>query len=273
VDPRVFTENESRYLDSLKYILNYGAKREDRTGTGTVGVFGTQTRYELRTTFPLLTTKKVYWNGVLHELLWFLKGDTNIKYLHDHNVHIRDEWADKDGNLGPVYGAQWRGWSHGRDFSVDQIQNLIAGIKKNPYSRRHIVSAWNVAEVDNMALPPCHVMFQFYVQADTLSCQLYQRSADMFLGVPFNIASYSLLTHIVAKECGLRPWQFIHTIGDAHIYLNHVDQVKEQLSREMKRGPNLEISDDWPGIFNLTGQEFTVHNYDPHPAIKAPVAV
>ena len=228
------------YLDLLSYVKDNGVKKEDRTGTGTLSIFGYQLRFNLESNFPLLTTKKIHLKSVIHELLWFLTGNTNIKYLKDHGVSIWDEWADKNGDLGPVYGSQWRSWPTSDGQSIDQIKNLIQGIKNNPNSRRLIVSAWNVAEIDNMKLPPCHAFFQFYVADNKLSCQLYQRSADIFLGVPFNIASYALLTKMIAQVCGLKCGDFVHTLGDAHIYLNHIDQVNEQLSRVPKKITNNE---------------------------------
>ncbi|MBS3136180.1 thymidylate synthase [Candidatus Woesearchaeota archaeon] len=285
------------YLDLLRHILEQGKERKDRTGVGTIGVFGYQMRFDLSDGFPLLTTKKVYLKGIIHELLWFLKGDTNIKYLVDNNVHIWDDWpyekysksadykgesievftekiksdssfAKKWGELGPVYGRQWRNFE-----GIDQIKNIISQIKVNPYSRRHIVAAWNPKDVPSMALPPCHCLFQFYVQDGKLSCQLYQRSCDVFLGVPFNIASYSLLTMMIAQVCGLKPSEFVHTLGDAHIYLNHIDQVNLQLSREPKKLPVMKINQKAKDIFSFTFEDFTLEGYEPHPPIKAPIAV
>ncbi len=262
-----------QYLDLLQDVLDNGTKKEDRTGTGTLSVFGRQLRFDLAAGFPLLTTKKVFLKGITFELLWFLKGNSNIKYLTDNNVHIWDEWADANGDLGPVYGVQWRKWKTKDGKEIDQIRNVIEQIKKNPYSRRHIVSAWNVAYIDKMALPPCHTMFQFYVADGKLSCQLYQRSADLFLGVPFNIASYSMLTMMVAQVCGLKLGDFVHTCGDTHIYLNHFDQVKEQLSRTPKKLPTMKLNPDVKNIFDFTFEDFTLENYDPYPPIKAPIAV
>ena len=261
------------YLDLLSYVKDNGIKKEDRTGTGTLSTFGYQLRFNLESHFPLLTTKKIHLKSVIHELLWFLSGDTNIKYLKDHGVSIWDEWADENGDLGPVYGSQWRSWSTYDGSSIDQIKNLIEEIKNNPDSRRLIVSAWNVAEIDNMKLPPCHAFFQFYVADNKLSCQLYQRSADIFLGVPFNIASYALLTKMIAQVCGLKCGDFVHTLGDAHIYLNHIDQVNEQLSRAPKKLPIMNINPSINDIFQFKYEDFELINYDPDPLIKAPVAV
>jgi thymidylate synthase len=261
------------YLDLLKHVLDHGTKKDDRTGTGTLSVFGYQMRFDLREGFPLLTTKKLSIRSILHELLWFLKGDTNIRYLHDHKVTIWDEWADANGNLGPVYGYQWRKWPGADGKAYDQISMLIDGIKKNPNSRRHIVSAWNVPFIDTMALPPCHCLFQFYVADGKLSCQLYQRSADIFLGAPFNIASYSFLTHMIAQVCGLDVGDFVHTFGDAHLYLNHLEQAKEQLSRTPRTLPTLRLNPARTSIFDFVFEDFEILNYDPHPAIKAPIAV
>jgi thymidylate synthase len=308
-----FTSDERRatsdvfmkqYLNLLQHILDHGEKREDRTGTGTLSVFGSQMRFDLSEGFPLVTTKKCHLRSIIHELLWFLKGDTNLKYLHDNKVTIWDEWADANGNLGPIYGYQWRCW--GKEWKllnrapehqdtrtpeekdrhvgqrpprddrvgVDQISDLIEQIQKNPQSRRHIISAWNVADLDQMALPPCHVLFQFYVHTDgRLSCQLYQRSADVFLGVPFNIASYSLLTMMIAQVTGLKPGEFVHTFGDVHLYLNHIEQAKVQLSREPRSLPTMKINPEVKSIFDFKYEDFNLENYDPHPAIKAPIAV
>ncbi len=261
------------YLDLLKSILETGEKREDRTGTGTLSVFGYQMRFDLSQGFPLVTTKKCHLRSIIHELLWFLKGDTNTAYLKENKVSIWDEWADEKGNLGPVYGHQWRHWAS-ENKEIDQISQLIDQIKNNPASRRHIVSAWNVADIEKMALPPCHALFQFYVHADgRLSCQLYQRSADVFLGVPFNIASYALLTLMVAQVTQLKPGLFIHTLGDAHLYLNHIEQAKLQLSREPKALPVMKINPKVQSIFEFTYEDFTLEGYDPHPAIAAPIAV
>lgn len=286
--------NEYKYLDLLQKILIEGETRSDRTGTGTIGIFGAQLRFDLTDGFPLLTTKKVFTKGIIHELLWFLKGDTNIKYLLDNDVHIWDDWADSLGQLGPVYGSQWRSWISpewvdGAEYNVsriDQIANVVEQIKTNPYSRRHIVTAWNPAEIDDMALPPCHLMFQFNVRSAKheypdyngeapayLDCQLYQRSADMFLGVPFNIASYALLTHMVAQVCGLRAGDFIHTFGDAHIYNNHVDQVKIQLNRQALNPPKLWLNPDVKSIDDFKFEDIRFENYNPHAAISAPISV
>ena len=262
-----------QYLDLLKYVMVQGVKKEDRTGTGTVSVFGYQMRYNLEDGFPLVTTKKIHTKSIIHELLWFLKGETNINYLKENGVSIWDAWADENGNLGPVYGSQWRSWNCPDGKTIDQISNVIEQIKKNPNSRRLLVSAWNVSEIEKMALPPCHIMFQFYVANGKLSCQLYQRSADLFLGVPFNIASYALLTHMIAQVCGLKPGEFIHTLGDAHIYSNHFDQVNLQLSRNTRPLPNLQINPLVKNIFDFKFEDFAVTNYDPHPHIKGAVAV
>jgi thymidylate synthase len=262
-----------QYLDLVRHVLEQGVKKEDRTGTGTVSVFGYQMRFNLEDGFPLLTTKKVHLKSIIHELLWFLKGSTNIAYLKEHGVSIWDEWADEAGNLGPVYGYQWRNWPKPDGTHIDQISQVVEMIKKNPDSRRLIVSAWNVADVDKMKLPPCHAFFQFYVAEGKLSCQLYQRSADIFLGVPFNIASYALLTMMVAQVCGLKPGDFVHTLGDAHIYANHFDQVREQLSRTPKSLPRMRINPAIKDIFGFTYEDFTLEDYDPHPAIKGAVAV
>lgn len=256
------------YLDTLKFVLDKGTESKDRTGVGTISVFGVQTRYDLQKGFPAVTTKRLWMKGVIHELLWFLQGSTNIQYLQKHGVRIWNAWADEDGELGPVYGKQWRDWD-----GVDQIQRLVKGLKENPYSRRHIVSAWNAGEIDQMNLAPCHAFFQFYVRNDTLSCQLYQRSADMFLGVPFNIASYSLLTHMLAQVCGYDVGEFIHTLGDAHIYLNHLEQVKEQLSREPYPLPTLWLNPEIECIDDFKYKDIKLENYRNHPAIKAPIAV
>jgi thymidylate synthase len=260
-----------QYLDLLDHALNHGAKKDDRTGTGTLSVFGYQMRFDLQKGFPLLTTKKLHTRSIFYELLWFLKGETNIKYLQDHQVTIWDEWADREGNLGPVYGKQWRAWS-GPTRVYDQISTVIEQIKKNPISRRLIVSAWNVADIEKMALAPCHCLFQFYVVDGKLSCQLYQRSADIFLGVPFNIASYSLLTHMVAQVCDLKVGDFVHTLGDAHLYLNHLEQTKLQLQREPKQLPKLKLNRR-KSIFDYVFEDIVIEGYDPHPGIKAPIAV
>jgi len=262
-----------QYLDLLQHVLDQGTAKEDRTGTGTLSVFGYQMRFNLEEGFPLVTTKKLHLRSIIHELLWFLSGDTNIKYLRDNKVTIWDEWADKDGNLGPVYGAQWRSWKTADGRAIDQIKNLVEQIKQNPNSRRHIVNAWNVGEIDKMALPPCHTMFQFYVACGKLSCQLYQRSADVFLGVPFNIASYALLTLMIAQVTGLKPGEFVHTLGDAHLYSNHLDQTKLQLSRPPRPLPVIKLNAAVKDLFDFRYEDFILENYDPHPAIKAPIAV
>ncbi len=263
-----------QYHDILKRILTEGEVKSDRTGTGTVSVFGHQTRYDLKNSFPLLTTKKVHMKSIIYELLWFLSGDTNVKFLNENKVSIWDEWADEAGNLGPVYGAQWRSWQTADGKTVDQISNLIEQIKTNPQSRRLIVNAWNVGEIEKMALPPCHTMFQFYVSGDGhLSCQLYQRSADVFLGVPFNIASYALLTMMIAQVCGLKAGEFVHTLGDAHLYSNHLEQAKLQLTRDERPLPQLKINPNVKNIFDFKFEDFEIVGYDPHPAIKAEIAV
>lgn len=262
-----------QYHDLMKHVLEHGAKKTDRTGTGTISVFGHQSRYNLQDGFPLLTTKKLHTKSIIHELLWFLKGDANTKYLKENGVTIWDEWADADGNLGPVYGVQWRSWPTADGRHIDQITNVIETIKKNPDSRRLIVSAWNVAEIDKMKLPPCHAFFQFYVADGKLSCQLYQRSADIFLGVPFNIASYALLTMMVAQVCNLQTGDFVHTLGDAHLYSNHIEQTNLQLSRELRKLPTMKINPAVKNIFDFKFEDFALENYDPHPHIKAAVAV
>jgi thymidylate synthase len=262
-----------QYLDFLQDIFHNGTKKEDRTGTGTVSVFGRQMRFDLEDGFPLVTTKKLHLKSIIHELLWFLKGDTNIAYLKENKVRIWDEWADEEGNLGPVYGHQWRSWSTPNGETIDQISNVINDIKNNPDSRRLIVSAWNPADVPNMALPPCHLLFQFYVADGKLSCQLYQRSADSFLGVPFNIASYALLTMMVAQVTGLKPGEFVHTIGDAHIYLNHIEQVELQLTREPKPLPKMKLNPSVTNIFDFTFDDFELVDYEAHPHIKGEVSV
>jgi len=262
-----------QYHDLLRLVLDKGQPRADRTGTGTLSIFGAQARFDLHETFPLLTTKKLHLKSIVYELLWFLRGDTNIRYLNEHGVTIWDEWANEDGNLGRVYGAQWRDWRGENGVRVDQIDNVIAQIKSNPQSRRLIVSAWNPAEVDKMALPPCHVLFQFYVENGELSCQLYQRSADLFLGVPFNIASYALLTMMVAQVCGLKPGDFVHTFGDLHLYANHLTQAKEQLSRQPRPLPTMKLNPKVKNIDKFRFEDFELVGYDPHPAIKAPIAV
>lgn len=262
-----------QYHDLMRHVLEHGVKKEDRTGTGTVSVFGYQMRYNLAEGFPLLTTKKLHTKSIIHELLWFLKGDTNIKYLKDNGVRIWDEWADENGNLGPVYGYQWRNWPAPDGKHIDQISQVVDMIKKNPDSRRLIVSAWNVADINNMKLPPCHAFFQFYVADGKLSCQLYQRSADIFLGVPFNIASYAILTMMIAQVCDLQLGDFVHTLGDAHLYSNHIEQANLQLSREFRTLPTMKINPEVKSIFDFKIEDFTLENYDPHPHIKAEVAV
>lgn len=260
------------YIKLINHVLENGIKKTDRTGTGTLSVFGYQSRYNLEKSFPLVTTKKIHLKSVIFELLWFLKGSTNIKYLKDNNVKIWDEWADKDGELGPVYGSQWRSWKTKNGETIDQISELINNLKNNPHSRRHIVSAWNVGEINDMALPPCHSLFQFFVVNNKLSCQLYQRSADIFLGVPFNIASYALLTMMIAQVCNLDRGEFIHTLGDAHIYLNHINQAQLQITREPKDPPIMKIKKR-TNIFDFVYEDFEIVNYDPHPHIKAPISV
>ena len=262
-----------QYQDLLRTILETGSYKSDRTGTGTYSIFGYQMRFDLSQGFPLLTTKKLHLRSIIYELLWFLQGDTNIKYLNDHGVSIWDEWADENGDLGPIYGHQWRSWGTPDGGKVDQISQLIEQIKTNPDSRRLMVCAWNVGEIDKMALPPCHVLFQFYVNNGEISLQLYQRSADVFLGVPFNIASYTLLLMMVAQVCGLKPKEFVHTLGDAHIYSNHVEQAKLQLSRDPRSLPTMRINPEVKDIFSFQYEDFQLENYDPHPHIKAEVAV
>ena len=262
-----------QYLDLLKHVLENGSDRSDRTGTGTRSVFGYQMRFDLADGFPVTTTKKLHLKSIIHELLWFLAGDTNIRYLKENGVRIWDEWADENGDLGPVYGYQWRSWPAPDGTAVDQISNLVAQIRRNPDSRRLIVSAWNPALVDEMALPPCHALFQFYVAEGRLSCQLYQRSADVFLGVPFNIASYALLTMMVAQVTGLEPGDFVHTLGDAHLYSNHVDQAHLQLTREPRALPVMRLNPEVTDLFAFTYEDFKLEGYDPHPAISAPIAV
>jgi thymidylate synthase len=253
--------------------MESGTDKSDRTGTGTRSVFGYQMRFKLTEGFPVVTTKKLHLRSIIHELLWFLKGDSNIKYLKDNGVSIWDDWADENGELGPVYGVQWRSWPTANGETIDQIEKLINSLKNNPDSRRHVVSAWNVAEVENMALPPCHTMFQFYVADGKLSCQLYQRSADIFLGVPFNIASYALLTLMLAQVCNLEPGDFVHTFGDAHIYANHFEQVEKQLSRDFRPVPTMNVNPEIKDLFEFKYEDFELLNYDPHPGIKAPIAV
>jgi thymidylate synthase len=269
----IFLKNMKQYHDLLQHILKEGVRKEDRTGTGTLSVFGYQMRYDLNDGFPCLTTKKLHLRSIIHELLWFLKGDTNIGYLKDNNVRIWDEWADENGELGPVYGHQWRSWPAKDGGTIDQISQVIEQIKNNPNSRRLIVSAWNVADVNEMALPPCHCFFQFYVADGKLSCQLYQRSADTFLGVPFNIASYALLTMMIAQVCDLKLGEFIHTLGDTHLYTNHLDQAQLQLTRDLRDLPTMKINADVKDIFGFTIDDFELINYDPHPHIKGAVAV
>jgi thymidylate synthase len=262
-----------QYLDLMRHVLEHGHVKADRTGTGTRSVFGWQMRFDLAAGFPVLTTKKLHLRSIIHELLWFLKGDTNIGYLKDNGVRIWDEWADENGDLGPVYGYQWRHWPARDGGEIDQIAQLVEGLKKNPDSRRHLVTAWNPADVDRMALPPCHALFQFYVADGRLSCQLYQRSADIFLGVPFNIASYALLTLMVAQVVGLEPGDFVHTLGDAHLYSNHLEQAQLQLSREPRALPTLRLNPEVTDLFAFKFEDFTLEGYDPHPHIAAPVAV
>lgn len=262
-----------QYHDLMSHVLENGVQKHDRTGTGTLSVFGYQMRFNLEEGFPLLTTKKLHLRSIIHELIWFLKGETNIRYLKENGVSIWDEWADEQGNLGPVYGSQWRSWPTPDGKQIDQITQVIEMIRKNPDSRRMIVSAWNVGEIEKMALPPCHAFFQFYVAEGKLSCQLYQRSADIFLGVPFNIASYALLTMMVAQVCGLKPGDFIHTLGDAHLYNNHLEQARLQLTRDLRPLPQMIINPKIKDIFHFTFEDFTLENYNPHPHIKASVAV
>lgn len=262
-----------QYHDLLRHVMENGTTKGDRTGTGTKSVFGYQMRFDLSDGFPVVTTKKLHLRSIIHELLWFLKGNSNIKYLKENGVSIWDEWADENGELGPVYGVQWRSWPTPDGQKIDQIQKLVDSLKNNPDSRRHIVNAWNVAEVENMALPPCHTMFQFYVAEGKLSCQLYQRSADIFLGVPFNIASYALLTMMLAQVCGLESGDFVHTFGDAHIYSNHFEQVELQLSRDFRELPTMKINPEIDNLFDFKYEDFELVNYNPHPGIKAPIAV
>ena len=262
-----------QYLDLMRHLMDHGAVKEDRTGTGTRSVFGHQMRFDLADGFPLVTTKKLHLKSIIHELLWFLRGDTNVGYLKDNGVSIWNDWADEDGELGPVYGAQWRSWPTADGQKIDQLTQLVAGLRTNPSSRRHIVSAWNVADIDSMALPPCHCLFQFYVADGKLSCQLYQRSADIFLGVPFNIASYALLTMMVAQVTGLQPGDFIHTFGDVHLYNNHLDQAREQLSRTARALPEMLINPKVDDLFGFAYEDFVLENYQPHPHISAPIAV
>jgi thymidylate synthase len=272
ISPAIADHPERQYLGLLEDILAHGVRREDRTGTGALSVFGRQMRFDLAQGFPLLTTKKLHFKSIAIELLWFLRGDTSVGWLREHGVSIWDEWADADGELGPVYGKQWRSWAAPDGRSIDQITNVLEGLRTNPYSRRHIVSAWNPADVDDMALPPCHCLFQFFVAEGRLSCQLYQRSADMFLGVPFNIASYALLTLMMAQASGLQPGEFVHTLGDAHLYLNHIDQAKTQLARAPRPFPTLTLAPK-TDLFGFDYADFKLEGYDAHPAIKAPIAV
>ena len=262
-----------QYLDLLSHVMEHGIEKRDRTGTGTISTFGYQMRFDLSERFPVLTTKKLHLKSIIHELLWFLSGSTNVRSLQEKGVKIWNEWADADGNLGPIYGYQWRSWPAADGRTIDQVKAVVSSLKNNPDSRRHIISAWNVGELEKMALPPCHILFQFYVADGRLSCQLYQRSADIFLGVPFNIASYSLLTMIMAQVTGLKPGEFIHTLGDAHIYLNHIDQVRLQLTREPRRLPLMHINPDVKDIFEFRYEDFTLTEYDPHPAIKGDISV
>jgi len=266
-------DGEWQYLELLEHVLEHGARKPDRTGTGTLSVFGRQMRFELQESFPLLTTKKLHLKSIIYELLWFLRGDTNVRWLRERGVTIWDEWADAHGELGPIYGYQWRHWQAPDGRSIDQIAQLLESLRTRPDSRRHIVSAWNPADVDRMALPPCHALFQFYVAEGRLSCQLYQRSADLFLGVPFNIASYALLTLMVAQVIGLAPGEFVHTLGDAHLYLNHLDQAREQLTRAPRPFPRMQLNPEVKDLFGYHYEDFTLIDYHPHPAIKAPIAV
>ncbi len=266
-------ENMKQYLDLLSHVLEGGTRKEDRTGTGTISTFGYQMRFDLSDGFPLMTTKKLHLKSILHELLWFLNGDTNTKYLNDHGVRIWNEWADENGNLGHIYGYQWRSWPTPDGKGIDQISRIVESIQANPDSRRHLVSAWNVGDLDRMALPPCHILFQFYVAEGKLSCQLYQRSADIFLGVPFNIASYAFLLLMVAQATGLEPGEFIHTLGDAHIYLNHLDQARLQLTRSPRSLPAVRLNPDIKSVFDFTFEDFVVENYNPHPHIKGAISV
>jgi len=262
-----------QYLDLMRHVIQHGTRKADRTGTGTLSVFGHQMRFDLAQGFPLVTTKKLHTKSIIHELLWFLRGDTNIRYLKEHGVSIWNEWADDNGDLGPVYGSQWRSWPSTDGGRIDQISQVVRDIRQNPDSRRLIVSAWNVADIERMALPPCHLLFQFYVAEAKLSCQLYQRSADIFLGVPFNIASYALLTLMIAQVTDLKPGEFIHTLGDAHLYLNHLEQVQIQLARDPRPLPSMRLNPEKTSLFDFDFDDFELLNYDPHPSIKAPVAV
>ena len=262
-----------QYLDVLNHVLEHGIEKRDRTGTGTISTFGYQMRFDLSERFPALTTKKLHLKSIIHELLWFLSGSTNARYLQENGVKIWNEWADAEGNLGPIYGFQWRSWPAADGRSIDQVKAVVSSLRNNPDSRRHVISAWNVGEIEKMALPPCHILFQFYVAEGRLSCQLYQRSADIFLGVPFNIASYSLLTMMMAQVTGCKPGEFIHTLGDAHIYLNHIDQVRLQLTREPRRLPVMHLNPEVNDIFEFRYEDFTLTEYDPHPAIKGDISV
>jgi len=262
-----------QYLDLMRHVLEHGHRKADRTGTGTLSTFGWQMRFDLAAGFPLLTTKKVHLKAIIYELLWFLRGDTNVRWLQERGVTIWDEWADANGELGPVYGSQWRSWPSPEGGAIDQIAQVVNSIRTRPDSRRHIVTAWNPAEIDKMKLPPCHVLFQFYVSDERLSCQMYQRSADIFLGVPFNIASYALLTMMVSQVCGLKPGEFVHTFGDAHLYLNHLEQAREQLARAPRPLPRMRLNPAIRDVFDFRYEDFNLEAYDPHPAIKAPIAV
>lgn len=262
-----------QYLDLLSHVMEHGIEKRDRTGTGTISTFGYQMRFDLSDRFPLMTTKKLHLKSIIHELLWFLSGNTNVRYLQDNGVKIWNEWAPADGNLGPIYGYQWRSWPAADGRAIDQVSNVVDSLKNNPDSRRHIISAWNVGEIEKMALPPCHILFQFYVAGDRLSCQLYQRSADIFLGVPFNIASYALLTLMMAQVTGYKPGEFIHTLGDAHIYLNHIDQVRLQLSRDPRPLPRMTVNSGVNDILRFKYEDFVLSDYNPHPAIKGEISV
>jgi len=262
-----------QYLDLLSHVMEHGIEKRDRTGTGTISTFGYQMRFDLSERFPLMTTKKLHLKSIIHELLWFLSGNTNVRYLQENGVKIWNEWAPEDGNLGPIYGYQWRSWPSADGRSIDQVSSVVTSLKNNPDSRRHIISAWNVGEIEKMALPPCHILFQFYVAGDRLSCQLYQRSADIFLGVPFNIASYALLTMMMAQVTGYKPGEFIHTLGDAHIYLNHVGQVRLQLTREPRQLPKMTLNSEINDILGFSYEDFTLSEYEPHPAIKGDISV
>lgn len=262
-----------QYLDLLNHVMKHGAEKRDRTGTGTISTFGYQMRFDMSDGFPLMTTKKLHLKSIIHELLWFLSGSTNVRYLQDNGVRIWNEWADADGNLGPIYGYQWRSWPTADGRNIDQVSAVVKSLRSNPDSRRHIVSAWNAGEIEKMALPPCHILFQFYVADGKLSCQLYQRSADIFLGVPFNIASYALLTMMMAQVTGYKPGEFVHTFGDAHIYLNHIEQVRLQLTREPRRLPVMTLNPEITNIFSFRYEDFILSGYDPHPAIKGEISV